>query len=171
MAKTSGDVDTCLTQAFGEPTGGHLSFDQAMSYETGGTPPKLEDEALPARVAAHRAQAKLDQALLRKARELVSSIVPSDPYETQLFLMALAGTLAEMWESAAASSEWHQDILATLESAVKATVGEGTVNGAQVRFFREALSDLQQDRLVQKHAEVIRAEFVRQGFPSLGFME
>lgn len=117
------------------------------------------------------ATGQIDAGLLRKTLEFVDSIVPTDEINTPLFLAALGGTVLEMWESAATSSEYHQDILATLENAVRASTVSGSVTEQQLSAFREALTDLAQTRLVRKNAEVVRLEFIRQGFGPLAFVD
>ncbi len=116
------------------------------------------------------ATGQIDAALLRKALEIVDSIVPTHEINTPLFLAALGGTVLEMWESAATSSEYHQDILATLENAVRAATVSGSVTEQQLSAFREALTDLALTRLVRENAKVVRSEFIRQGFGPLAFM-
>lgn len=109
--------------------------------------------------------------LLKEARELVDSIDPVDNFEAQLGLEGLRGVVAGMWESACDCSESHQEILAVLENGVRIAGQTGSVKQGQLAAFREALNDLGQSRLVRENAEVVRAEFLRQGFTALAFIE
>jgi len=152
------------------PTG--TFHDTGMTQEAHKAPPTGDREA-PARDLRRqtRATGQIDVVLVKKAREIVDSIAPSDEFETPLFLTALAGTIMEMWESAATASEHHQDILAVLENAVRSAAADGSISDQHLPAFREALADLAQTCLVRENAEIIRSEFIRQGFGPLAFLE
>lgn len=160
----------------GGPTGAERAVHfRDTAVETGhGISPHREDRLQAPFRARGRMQRKgkaIESGLLRKAQELVDSMDPGESYDTQLYLPALRGTVAEMWESAPDCSELHEAVLATLENGVRQAAMAGSVTAGQLAAFREALNDLGQSALVQANAEVVRSEFVRQGFTALGFAD
>ncbi len=114
---------------------------------------------------------RIDPSLIQKAKDIVESIDSRDAFQTPLHVTSLAGVVMEMWESAADSSDIHQDILATLENAVRLRGEEAAVTNEDLSAFREALTDLTQEHLAQENADVIRSRFVRMGFGPLAFAE
>jgi hypothetical protein len=78
-----------------------------------------------------------------------------------------------LWESAADCSQFHQDILAILENAVTCMRADDTLapTESRLRVLREALNDLRQPQLAGAHVEVARSQFIREGFPPLGFAD
>ncbi len=114
----------------------------------------------------------IDADLLRQAREIALNLEPEDEFNTQLQLDSLKGLVADMWKSANAAGELYQDVLAILENGVRqAAVLLGTVNMGQAAAFREALTCLGETELVKSYADVLRSEFVQQGFRPLGFAD
>ncbi len=172
------DVQTTLDRTSvpvpkGRDTGTGNALAYAAVHETGQSVISAEPTHTAAAVGHRSVQRRMakgiDDHLLKRAREIIESIDPLEDFETQLNLDALKGTVAEMWESAAQSSEIHKDILSILESGVRSSATAGHVTAGQLTAFREALSDLEQTRLVAEHAQSLRDEFIRQGFVALGF--
>lgn len=113
----------------------------------------------------------IDADLLRQAREIALNLEPEDEFNTQLQLDSLKGLVADMWMSAEAAGELCQDVLAILENGVRQAALLGAVNMGQAAAFREALTYLGETALVKTHADVLRSEFVQQGFRALGFAD
>ena len=113
----------------------------------------------------------IDGDLLRQASEIASNLEPEDEFNTQLQLDSLKGLVADMWKSADAAGELCQDVLAILENGVRQAALLGTVNMGQAAAFREALTYLGKTALVKTQADVLRSEFVQQGFRALGFAD
>jgi len=103
--------------------------------------------------------------------EQLESINPEDQFETQLQLVSLSGTTMEMWETAAESSEAHQEVLAILENGVRQVARDGMLSDEQLSAIREALRELPQAVLVRSIVETIRVRFLSAGFGPMAFAE
>jgi len=79
----------------------------------------------------------------------------------------LRGIVLQLWESAANATQFHQEILAALESAV---LGVETLNKNQLSAVREAVMDLGNDVLSEAHLDVIRRKFIAEGFSPLALL-
>ncbi|MEE9294605.1 MAG: hypothetical protein V3W34_06565 [Phycisphaerae bacterium] len=113
----------------------------------------------------------MDATLLRKAIETVASIDLNDPVNTAIHMSALSGTVLWLWESAAESSEHHQDILAALENAVRYCRDLDCPTSEQIDAIREALIYLAQPTVVREQAKVVRERFVDEGIGALAFLD
>lgn len=155
-------------------TGGQLDFGLRRTVTGSSTAPENDTRGKRSlRIAnvQHLPSAPVDASLLRKACELADCIDPIDEFNTPLYLTALSGTIMEMWESAQHSDSLHQDILASLENAVRQSAASGSVSVGQIDAFREALGYLAEQKLVREHADVVRSRIVMEGFAPLGFAE
>ena len=166
------------TAGLQHPTGGNLAQQfgtQDFSFTKDAGTPATSSPAAPAQSRRPRAYKSglIDKTLLDRAFELLDSLDPGDAYETPLHLNSLAGTLMALWESAADCSQLHQDILAILENAVTCMRADDTLvlTESRLRVLREALNDLRQPQLAGAHVEVARSQFIREGFPPLGFAD
>jgi hypothetical protein len=157
------------------PANGRVSLGWAHGYRTGdaGSPDDLLEKpalrAVPARSGAGAGE--IDSRLRARGLEIVEGIDPDDAFNTPLALTDLAAVVMEMWESATASSEHHQDLLAILENGVRQAANAGCVSGGQLAAFREALTDLRQSRLVSENVGVVREKFIVEGFGPFGFLD
>ena len=61
----------------------------------------------------------LDTVLLKSAEKTLQSLNGAVELDVQLFLTNLVGIICDLWESAVDASERHQDILASIENAVR----------------------------------------------------
>jgi len=169
-----------LDATFGlqHPTGGNLAqqFDtQDLSFTKDAGTPAKSSPAAPAQSARPRAykSGQIDRTILDQAFDLLESLDPRDAYQTPLHLNSIAGALMALWESAADCSQFHQDILAILENAVTCMRADDTLapTESRLRVLREVLNDLRQPQLAGAHVEVARSQFIREGFPPLGFAD
>lgn len=109
----------------------------------------------------------LDKSLLERAKDVVESLRVNDVMDTAINLDSLRGIVLQLWESATNSTQFHQEILALLESAV---ISIESPNKDQLSVFREAIIDLENDVLAQAHVDVIRRQFIKRGFSPLAVL-
>lgn len=112
-------------------------------------------------------QEGLDKSILGRAKSIIESFGDSDVMEVAINLESLRGIVLQLWESATSSSQFHQEILAILESAL---ISVESPNENQLSVFREAIADLERDVLAQVHVDVIRGQFIREGFSPLALL-
>jgi len=132
-------------------------------------------QGLPSRTAARFRVAEfksdvgkgLNKPFLERAKSIIDSFKPDDVMDAKVNLEALRGILLQLWNSAASSSQFHQDILATLESAMLTVESP---NEGQLSVFREAIVDLENCVLTQAHVDVIRRLFIGEGFSPLALL-
>jgi len=113
------------------------------------------------------ARGTLDQGLLTRAIAIIDSFEGTDVIGTCVNVESLRGIVYQLWNSAVATTRFHQDILAALESAL---LSIETPTSGQISILREALIDLGQKVLTQAHVEIIRSEFVSRGFSPLALL-
>jgi len=109
----------------------------------------------------------LDKSLLERAKDIVESLRVNDVMDTAINLDSLRGIVLQLWESATNSTQFHQEILALLESAV---ISIDSPNEDQLSVFREAIIDLENDVLAQAHVDVIRRQFIKRGCSPLAVL-
>jgi len=117
----------------------------------------------PAKVAS----TVLDKSLLERAKTLLEDYNITDAMQTTIDLGSLRGIVLQLWESAATSTQFHREILALLEAAV---ISLESPNEGQLSVLREAVIDLQNDVLAQAHIDVIRRQFINEGFSPLALL-
>ena len=110
----------------------------------------------------------LDQSLLKRAESIIDGYEPLDPLDATLNMESLQGIVLGLWESAAGSSQYHQDILAALESAV---LSIESPDESQLSVFREAIRDLSNNVLTEEHVEIMRQQFIARGFSPLALLD
>jgi len=113
------------------------------------------------------ASGKLDGSLLKRAKAIIDSYNPDDLIESTINVESLRGIVLQLWESAAIATQFHQEILAVLESAVSSVE---SFNKTQLSAIREAIKDLENNVLAQAHLDVIRRRFIAEGFSPLAFL-
>ncbi len=109
----------------------------------------------------------LDNSLLKRAADIIESFKAEDPISAVNDLESLRGIILQLWENAAEATQYHQEILSLLESAMLSV--EHPSEG-MLRCFREAILDLQNTVLSQANVDVIRRQFIRQGFSPLALL-
>jgi hypothetical protein len=109
----------------------------------------------------------LDMSLLNRAKSIIDGFNPSDVIESAVNLESLRGIVLQLWESATNASQFHQEILANLESAI---LSVECPTKSQLAAFKEAVTDLRSDVLTQAHVNVIRKRFIREGFSPLAIL-
>jgi hypothetical protein len=109
----------------------------------------------------------LDNSLLRRAQSILDSFNCDDVMDATINMESLRGFILQLWESATNSSQFHQDILATLESAI---LSIESLNKNQLSAFREGIKDLGNEVLTQDHVDIIRREFIAKGFSPLALL-
>jgi len=162
--------------------GGSSGFNDTLSTSTGDTatiidkdfPPPLprpETPGLPRPFTLVESKAVatrgLDRSLLNRANNIIDSLDHRDVVEATVHLESLRGIVLQLWESAATSSQTHQEILAVLESAI---LSIESPNEGQLSAFKEAVMDLGNDVLTQAHVDVIRRRFIGEGFSPLALL-
>lgn len=169
----SNGVSTSFNDTHSEGTdAGARTVDKVFSSEA-----NLDDstQGLPSRTATEFRVAEcksdvgkgLNKPLLEHAKSIIESFKPDDVIDAKVNLEALRGILLQLWNSAASSSQFHQDILATLESAMLTVESP---NESQLSVFREAIVDLENGVLTQAHVDVIRRRFIGEGFSPLALL-
>jgi hypothetical protein len=91
-----------------------------------------------------------------------------DPVRIEIDFQSLQSSVLGLWETAANTSVFHQEILSILESAilsVDAPVKE------HLLVFREAIADLEANPITQAHVDVIRTQFIKRGFNPLAILD
>jgi len=179
MTNTARDVGRLVSPPLGSPppifapTGEEVRFRYAFR-SLGITSSVSESHLLPpARERPLRSPApesRVDEALLARALAHIEAVDPADSYNTTLQLAAMASCVMEMWESASASSQHHQDILAILDNAVRQAKASDTVTRQHLDSFREALVYLGLPQLVRDNVDVVRSRFIRENFGPLDFI-
>ena len=109
----------------------------------------------------------LDKSLLKRTRNIVENFNVSSVMDAAIDLESLRGVLLQLWQSATDSTQFHQEILAILESAV---ISVESPTPTQLSAFREAIIDLERDVLAQVHIDVIRRRFISEGFSPLALL-
>jgi hypothetical protein len=112
---------------------------------------------------------RIDAGLIRKAFGIIESTDQDDPCEIAINLNSLLGCAMDMWDNAARSAEPYQDVLASLESALRQAVRVAHITPGQMNAVREAINYLSQSHLARANAQVVRERFVREGFGPLSF--
>ncbi len=110
---------------------------------------------------------KVNTNLLQRAIEIVNGLDTDDAIAYVVDLEALRGIVLELWSTAATSSTYSQELLATLEGAL---LSVDLPTPDQVSAFREALRDLRSDVITEAHVDVIRRRFIAAGFSPLGLL-
>lgn len=113
------------------------------------------------------ATGKLDGSLLNRAKTIIDSFNSDDVIESTINIESLRGIILQLWESAVNATQFHQEILAALESSV---LGVETLNNNQLSAVREAIMDLGNDVLAPAHLDVIRRRFIVEGFSPLALL-
>lgn len=109
----------------------------------------------------------LSKSLLERAKSIIESFKHDDTFDATINFDSLRGIILELWESARESTQFHQQILGILESAI---LSIETPNQEQLFVFREAILDLGHDVLTPAHVDVIRTQFVNHGFTPLALL-
>lgn len=109
----------------------------------------------------------LDKSLLLRARDILESFDANDLVQSSVDLESLRGIVVQLWESAANSTQFHQQILAILESAILTIE---LPNQEQLSLFREAVIDLGHDVLTQAQVDIIQRQFISKGFSPLALL-
>jgi len=156
------------SESRGINTTGHSTVEQYVSNETLGAnveePPRT-------RVALAKERKPLagglDKSLLERARNIIDSFNCDDVIKATIYLESLRGIVLQLWESATNCSQFHKEILATLENAI---LSVEFPNESQLAAFKEAVMDLRNDILTQAHVDVIRRRFVAEGFSPLALL-
>lgn len=110
----------------------------------------------------------LDKALLKRAESIIDGFNFDDPLSVTVNMESLQGVVLELWESATTSSQYHQDILAALESAI---LSIEVPSEDQLSVFREAIRDLGNEVLTVEHVDIIRQQFIANGFSPLALLD
>lgn len=113
------------------------------------------------------ASAHLDKSLLERAKTTLEDFNINDAMQATIDLGSLRGVVLQLWETAATSTQFHKEILAILEAAV---ISLESPNEGQLSVLREAIIDLQNDVLAQAHVDVIRRQFINEGFSPLALI-
>jgi len=132
-------------------------------------------QGLPSRTAAEFRVAEckpavgkgLNKSLLERAKSIIDGFNCDDVMDATVNLESLRGIVLQLWKSATNSSQFHQDILAILESAI---ISVEYPNKDQLTVFREAVIDLGNNVLTQAHVDVIRRRFISEGFSPLALL-
>lgn len=132
-------------------------------------------QGLPSRTAAEFRVAEwksdvgkgLNKSLLVRAKEILESFDANNLVESSVDLESLRGIVLQLWESAINSSQFHQQILAILESAILTIE---LPNQEQLSLFREAVIDLGHDLLTQAQVDIIQRQFISRGFSPLALL-
>lgn len=109
----------------------------------------------------------LDKTLLKRAKDIIDGFNHHGVMEAAIDLESLRGIVLQLWESATNGTQFHQEILATLESAI---LSVESPNESQLSVFKEAVMDLEMDVLTQAHVDVIRRRFIAEGFSPLALL-
>ena len=113
------------------------------------------------------ATGKLDGSLLNRAKTIIDNFNSDDVIESTINIESLRGIVLQLWESAANATQFHQEILAALESAI---LSVETLDKNQLSAVREAIMDIGNDVLAQAHLDVIRGRFITEGFSPLALL-
>ena len=109
----------------------------------------------------------LDKALLKRAESIIDGFDFDNPLSVTVNMESLQGVSLGLWESATTSGQYHQDILAALESAI---LSIEVPNEDQLSVFREAIRDLGNKILTEEHIDIIRQQFIANGFSPLALL-
>ena len=105
------------------------------------------------------AVAKMSRPLLNRAREIIDNLMDEeDPVAIEIDFQSLRGSVLGLWETAANTSVFHQEILSILESAILSIDAPAK---EQLLVFREAIADLEANPITQAHVDVIRTQFIK----------
>jgi hypothetical protein len=110
---------------------------------------------------------RLDRSLLERANAIIDSFNAEDVMDSTINMESLRGIVLQLWESAANATQFHQEILAMLESAI---LSVECLSKSQLSAWREAVIDLGNDILAQAHLDVIRRRFIAEGFTPLALL-
>lgn len=110
---------------------------------------------------------QLDTSLLNKAKELLESFQFDDPQDVIVRIEALSGLVSELWRGARASSQYHRQILAALDSAAIQAGQIATLVPSQLNALRSAVYDLSQRTLTQANVDSIAGRLIDEGFSPL----
>lgn len=147
------------------------SYDEGtgISYHTQGVSgEKSWGKKTSLKVSKKALSGRLDETLLKRAESIIDGFDYVDPLNATVNMESLRGVVFELWESAATSSEYHQDILAALESAI---LSIDIPNEDQLSVFREAIRDLRNGVLTAEHVDIIRRQFAVNGFSPLALLD
>ena len=146
---------------------------EKVSVSEEGVEDRTEGLALPTGVRFGVAKGKpaagkgLSKSLLERAKSIIESFKCDDTFDATINFDSLRGIILELWESARESTQFHQQILGILESAI---LSIEMPNQKQLLVFREAIVDLGHDVLTPAHVDVIRTQFVNHGFTPLALL-
>lgn len=158
---TEPDICQTLPSSYGDGTGISHQTQGASEMNSWGKKTSLE-------VSKKVFRGRLNETLLKRAESIIDGFDCVDPLSATINMESLQGVVFELWESAATSSEYHQDILATLESAI---LSIDIPNEAQLSVFREAIRDLRNEVLTAEHVDIIRQQFAVNGFSPLALLD
>lgn len=106
----------------------------------------------------------LDRTLLIRASEIIEGFDPDEIIDSTVNIESLRGIVLQLWETAKDATQFHQEILALLESAI---LSVENLNQEQLSVIREATKDLQNEVLAQVHVDIMRRRFLNVGFSPL----
>jgi len=162
LTGTSASEPTGVT-AFGYPITHRYEANETIDVN-GKTPQRAKTTLAQDRKAATGA---LDKSLLERAKSIIDGFNCDDIMDATINLESLRGIVLQLWESATSGTQFHQAILAILESAL---ISVESPNEGQLSVFREAISDLENDVLTQAHIDVIQRRFIGEGFSPLALL-
>jgi hypothetical protein len=110
---------------------------------------------------------KIDQSLLMRAAGLLDGIEDLNDEDLTLTLEALRCVVFELWISVAEATQFHQSILAIVESFL---LSREHLDPGQAIALRGAIKDLNLPLLGEQHVEVIRSQFIDQGLKPLAIL-
>jgi hypothetical protein len=116
---------------------------------------------------ASKRRPRVDQSLLLRAAELLEGIEDVNDEDLTLTLEALRCVVFELWISVAEATQFHQSILAIVESFL---LSREHLDGGQAAALRGAIKDLNLPLLGEQHVEVIRSQFIDQGHRPLAIL-
>lgn len=114
-----------------------------------------------------RGAEKLDPRLLEKSVQTLDGIERLPAEDMSLAIESLRYVVCELWLSAARASQSHRSVLAIVESLVSSVE---TVTSSQAAALCGAFNDLRQPVITEQHLDVIRSQFIDEGYNPMAIL-
>jgi hypothetical protein len=110
---------------------------------------------------------RLDPSLLERAESLMQDIEKATPETAAVTMESLRCVCYELWATAATASQWHQLLLAAIESMVRSL---DQLSPGQASALRGAIKDLSNPSLNSTFLEVARSRLIDEGHNPLAIL-